>query len=158
LRRFQIWNEENDINFSRASVSEYVTLLKVSRRALRAVDRRSRIVLGGLYSRPKKGHSIYAKVFLRRLYRHRGVKRLFDGVALHPYSFNPGLMAKAIREARREMVRAGDGGTALYITEFGWGSQRPAEGGDGFEKGPRKQAAYLRRAYRILLANRKRWR
>ena len=55
------------------------------------------------------------------------------------------------------MRRHGDGSRGLYITEFGWGSQTRAAGGDGFENGPEVQADYLKEAWAILLANRRRW-
>ena len=51
----------------------------------------------------------------------------------------------------------GDAHKGLYITEFGWGSQTRAAGGDRFENGPAVQAKYVKRAWEILLANRRRW-
>ena len=56
------------------------------------------------------------------------------------------------------MRRHGDRRSDLYITEFGWGSQTWAAGGDRFEPGPAAQADYLKRAWEILLANRRSWR
>jgi len=44
----------------------------------------------------------------------------------------------------------------LLITEMGWGSQGGAEASQ-FEKGRRGQAVELRRAFRVLLKNRRRW-
>jgi hypothetical protein len=158
IRTWQIWNEENDHRFAEASVRDYVRLLRGSVPAIRSVDRGARIVLGGLYATPRIEPSLGATTFLSRLYRHRGIRGLFDGVAIHPYAFNPKLMATGIGALRRVMRRHGDGRSDLYVTEFGWGSQTRAAGGDGFEKGPAVQADYVKRAWEILLANRRRWR
>jgi hypothetical protein len=156
LRGWQIWNEENDHRFAEASVSDYARLLRVSAPAIRSVDPFARIILGGLYATPTVKPSLDATTFLELLYR-RGVKRLFDAVALHPYAADPGLMAADITAVRAVMARHGDGSRDLYITEFGWGSQEKAAGGDKFEIGPDLQAEYLKEAWAILLANRYRW-
>ena len=89
IRTWQIWNEENDHRFAEASVREYVRLLRGTAPAIRSVDPDARILLGGLYATPTRPPSLDATTFLSRLYRHRGVKGLFDGVALHPYAFDP---------------------------------------------------------------------
>jgi hypothetical protein len=157
IRAWQIWNEVNDHRFAEASVLDYVRLLRASAPAMRSVDPDARILLGGLYATPKIEPALDATTFLSRLYGYKGIKGLFDGVALHPYAFNPSLMAASITALRAVMRRHGDGHRDLYITEFGWGSQTRAEGGDGFEKGPAVQADYLKRAWAILLANRRRW-
>jgi hypothetical protein len=156
IRTWQIWNEENDHRFAEASVGGYATLLRVTAPAIRSVDPGARIVLGGLYATPRVKPSLYATTFLRRLYR-RGVRRLFDDAALHPYTPSPGAMATQIDDLRAVMRRHGEGYKGLYVTEFGWGSQTRAAGGDKFEKGPATQAAYAERAWRILFANRRRW-
>jgi hypothetical protein len=157
IRTWQIWNEENDHRFAEASVRDYVRLLRGSSPAIRSVDPDARVLLGGLYATPRVEPALDAATFLSRLYDHRGVKRLFDGVALHPYAFNPGLMAAGIAALRAVMRDHGDGQADLVITEFGWGSQTRAAGGDAFERGPAVQADYLKRAWAILLANRRRW-
>jgi hypothetical protein len=157
IRTWQIWNEENDHRFAEASVRGYATLLRVSSPAIRSVDSDARIVLGGLYATPTVKPSLPATTFLSRLYRRRGVRSLFDGVGLHPYAADPRLMAADIRAVRAVMRRNRDGRTGLYITEFGWGSQTRAAGGDKFEQGPAAQAEYVKRAWEILLANRRRW-
>jgi hypothetical protein len=158
LRTWQIWNEENDHRHAEASVRDYARLLRGSAPAIRSVDPGARILLGGLYAAPGEEPSTDAPQFLDRLYRYRGIKGLFDAAALHPYASDPGLMAAHIAALRAVMRRNGDGRSPLYITEFGWGSQTRAGGGDGFERGPATQADYLKRAWTILLRNRRRWR
>ncbi len=157
IRTWQIWNEENDHRFAEASVRGYAALLRGSAPAIRSVDPGAQIVLGGLYATPRVKPSLDATIFLSRLYRHRGIKGLFDGVALHPYAADPSLMANDISALRAVMRRRGEGHKGLYITEFGWGSQTRAAGGDKFERGPAVQAKYLKSAWEILLANRRRW-
>lgn len=157
IRSWQIWNEENDHRFAEASVGRYATLLRVSATAIRSVDPGARIVLGGLYAAPKIKPSLDATVFLRQLYRKRGMKKLFDAVALHPYAADPHQMAVHIRALRQVMRRHGEGHKELHVTEFGWGSQTRAAGGNKFERGPAVQALFLERAWRMLLANRRRW-
>jgi hypothetical protein len=158
IRTWQIWNEENDHRFAEASVRAYVRLLRGTAPAVRSVDPDARILLGGLYATPTRPPSLDATSFLDRLYRHRGVRDLFDGVALHPYAFDPEGMAARIAALRDVMRRHGDRRSDLYITEFGWGSQTWAAGGDRFEPGPAAQADYLKSAWEILLANRRDWR
>ena len=157
IRTWQIWNEENDHRFAEASVRGYAALLRGSARAIRAVDPNAQIVLGGLYATPRIEPSLYATTFLSRLYRHKSIKGLFDGVAVHPYAADPSLMAADISALRAVMRSHGEGHKGLYITEFGWGSQTRAAGGDKFEKGPAVQANYVKSAWKILLANRRRW-
>jgi hypothetical protein len=157
IRTWQIWNEENDHRFADASVRGYATLLRVAAPAIRSIDPGARIVLGGLYATPKIKPSLDATVFLDRLYRHRGIKGAFDAVGLHPYAPDPSLMAAQISALRAVMRRNDDRRKELYITEFGWGSQTRAAGGNKFERGPAAQARYVERAWEILLANRRRW-
>jgi hypothetical protein len=157
IRTWQIWNEENDHRYAGASVGGYAALLSASAPAIRSLDPGAQIVLGGLYATPRVKPSLDATTFLSRLYRRKGIKGLFDGVALHPYAADPSLMAADIDALRTVMRRHGDGHRDLYITEFGWGSQTRAAGGDKFERGPAVQADYLKRAWAILLANRRRW-
>jgi hypothetical protein len=157
IRAWQIWNEENDHRYAEASVPEYVQLLRISTPAIRSVDPGARILLGGLYATPRVAPALDATTFLARLYRHVGIRRLFDGVALHPYAADPSLMAADISALREVMRGHGDGRRDLYITEFGWGSQTRAAGGDKFERGPAEQAEFVKSAWEILLANRRRW-
>ncbi len=157
IRTWQIWNEENDHRFAEASVRGYATLLRASAPAIRSVDPGARIVLGGLYATPRVKPSLDATTFLSRLYRHEGIRGHFDGVGLHPYAADPTRMAADISALRAVMRRNGEASEGLYITEFGWGSQTRAAGGDKFERGPALQAQYVKRAWEILLANRRRW-
>jgi len=96
-----------------------------------------------------------AAAFLDRLYRSRGIRRTFDGVALHPYAANAGELRRLTERLRRVVVRHRDRRTGLYITEMGWGSQRNPRR-VAFEVGWRPQARELRRSYGYLIRNRRR--
>jgi hypothetical protein len=84
-----------------------------------------------------------------------GLGRHFDAVALHPYVADYRDLPNLIEEVRRVMRKAGYGDKSLWITEFGWGSNR---GESSFEKGPRGQVEQMRGALRLLTENRLAWR
>jgi hypothetical protein len=159
VRNWQVWNEQNYFYFtSHPNPRLYAKFLRISSPAIKGVDPGAHIMLGGMFGRPNPavvgGQAIAAAHFLERLYRVKGVKALFDGVALHPYTRTAKLMAPQIREIRKVMRAGGDGKTGLYITEMGWGS-----GGDSpLDKSPQGQANELKRAYGLLIRNRKAWR
>lgn len=149
IRRWQIWNEPNFFYFSvPRSPKLYAKLVKIAHHAIRSVDPRAKVVLGGLFAHPRQRppKAFQATTFLRRLYRVPGIKRSFEGVALHPYAADARLLRPDIRAIRSIMRRHHDGSTGLYLTEIGWGSGR----GTAFEKGPRGQVRELTQAFRIL--------
>jgi len=157
IRKWQIWNEANFFYFATpASPERYGRLLKITRRAMRRGDRRSEIILSGLFGNPKQRppRAMDATKFLNRLYRVRGIRRTFDGVALHPYAANSKVLRRLTEAVRGVIVRNRDRRTGLYLTEIGWGSQRnPRQ--VAFEVGWRPQARELRRSYRYLIGNRR---
>jgi hypothetical protein len=158
IHLWQIWNEENFFYFALpTSPSRYGELLKVSHRAIDSVDPHAKILAGGLFGnpRPRPPRGMKAAEFLRRLYRVRGVRAAFDGVALHPYVHDIPRLRQEVTSLRRVIVDAHDRGTGLYVTEFGWGSQ-PDPRRVAFEVGLRGQARELRGAYGYLIANRSR--
>jgi hypothetical protein len=158
IRRWQIWNEENFFYFTTpASPARYARLLKISRRAIEGADGRAEIVIGGLFGNPKERppRAMDAADFLERLYRSRVVKHAFDGVALHPYAADAGVLRRLTERIRAIMLRNGDRRAGLYLTEIGWGSQRNPRR-VAFEVGRRQQARELRRSYRYLIRNQRR--
>jgi hypothetical protein len=158
IRTWQIWNEVNFFYFVYpVSVSRYARLLKLTYPAIKSADPRARVVLSGLFGEPdergKRGMS--AADFLAGLYRVPGIKRFFDGVALHPYAFHVEDLEAMTEDIREVVLDNHDPGAALYITEMGWGSQNDPNV-VAFEQGIRGQARELRGAYRYLLGNRHR--
>ena len=155
VRQWQIWNEPNFLLFwhPRPSPAGYARLLETSAAAIRQVDPGARVVAAGLA--PVEG-GMLPWVFLRRLYSVPGARRSFDVVAIHPYSATLRGTIFQIRKARREMAAAGDSAKPLLVSELGVtsASQLPT----GFDWGLKGQATFLRRAYRVLLDSRRRWR
>ena len=158
IRTWQVWNEVNFFYFAYpVSVSRYARLLKLTYPAIKSTDPSARVVLSGLFGEPdergKRGMS--AVDFLAGLYGVPGIKRFFDGVALHPYAFHVEDLEAMVEGIREVVVDNHDPGAALYVTEMGWGSQNNSRI-VAFEQGIRGQARELRGAYRYLLGNRHR--
>jgi hypothetical protein len=155
IRNWQIWNEENFFPFAQpVSAAGYAKLVKLSAAAIRAEDPGAKVILGGLFARPKgkPSRAQSADSFLNRLYRSGGIKASFDGVALHPYAPDTAALRRYTEDLRAVVKKHGDGGTPLYITEMGWGSQSHSK--VSFEKGPKGQSRELRDAYGYLIKNR----
>jgi hypothetical protein len=158
IRAWQIWNEENFFYFANpVSPNRYARLLAITHQAMHRADPRAELVLGGLFGDPGESPppAYDAVDFLDRLYRLPGVKANFDGVALHPYAADTGVLAALVEGVRRTMVRHGDRRSGLYLTELGWGSQDDSAV-VSFEVGLHGQARELRGAYRYLLSSRHR--
>ncbi|HEX5988598.1 MAG TPA: hypothetical protein VFY75_00100 [Solirubrobacterales bacterium] len=158
IRAWQIWNEENFFYFAKpASPTRYARLLKISHQAVRRADPRADVVIGGLFGDPKQRppRAMDAVDFLDRLYQVPGAKATFDGVALHPYAADTGVLRGLVEGVRRTAVRHGDRRAGLYLTEVGWGSQNNPRV-VAFEVGLQGQARELRSAYRYLIGNRHR--
>jgi hypothetical protein len=157
IRIWQAWNEENFFYFTkRPSPTKYAKLVKISHRAIHAADRHARVILGGMFAlpaqRPPKAYA--ARAFLDLMYRRSpGIKRSFDGVAIHPYSRSYIYLKATINQVQNVMKRHGDGRTGIWITEVGWGSGHD----NGFEKGRKGQARQLKGAFRVFRKNRNRW-
>ncbi len=154
IRRWQIWNEPNYLLFwrPRPSPRGYARLLRISAPAIRRLDPGARILTAGV-APVEAGITPWS--FLRRMYAVPGVAHYFDVVALHPYAPYVEWVKREIRFVRRVMVDAGDGGTPLQLTELGVASDGVLE--NVFDEGPIGQAAFLRKAYRLVLRNRRGW-
>jgi hypothetical protein len=158
IHAWQIWNEANFFYFAfPVSPANYARLLKISYRAVKAADPRAQVILSGLFGEPDQGgrYGMDADVYLERLYRVPGIRRFFDGVALHPYAFHVRDLERMVEEMRDVVVRNHDARKGLYITEMGWGSKYNPNV-VAFDQGWHGQARELRGAYRFLLRNRRR--
>jgi len=158
VHAWQIWNEANFFYFAYpVSAGRYARLLKPTYRAIKAIDRRAKVILSGLFGNPDEGgrRGMDAPKFLAALYRVPGIRRFFDGVALHAHAFHVDDLETLAEEVRAVVVGNRDRGAGLYITEMGWGSQNDPQV-VAFEQGIRGQARELRKAYRYLIANRRR--
>jgi polysaccharide biosynthesis protein PslG len=158
IRNWQIWNEANFFYFATpASPSRYARLLKLSYRTVKRADPGAKVILSGLFGDPNPGppKGMDAVDFLDRLYAVPGIKRYFDGAALHPYAETAGDLALMTEGMREVMLDNRDGGAALYMTEMGWGSQNNPNL-VSFEQGVRFQIAEMTSAYEYLIQNRRR--
>lgn len=154
IKTWQIWNEPNIRKGAQhVQPGNYVRLIKISHRAIKSADRKAKILLGGMpgYVRTK------AWVYLSKLYKHRGFKRTFDAVAVHPYAGDVGHVFVQIRAMRRVMKDHHDGGAALWATELGWGSNPPAKN-QPINKGPQGQKRFLKFVFPLMRKYHKRWR
>ena len=160
ILRWQVWNEENFFYFAYpVSPTDYSLLLADAAEAIRSVDPDATVVLGGLYGRPRDGPPtgmMRAAPYLQRLYAIPGSRESFDQVAVHPYAPRAPGMERLVEAVRRVIVDNHDDAPML-ITEFGWGSQSGPRAVK-FERGLGGQARQLRRAYRLLIAARRRLR
>jgi hypothetical protein len=156
LLDWQIWNEANFFYFATpASPTRYARLLTLSDQAIRRADPRADVILSGLFAEPgaKPPNAMDAVDFLDRLYQVPGIKRHFEGVALHPYAEDAAAL-RAMTEGLRDVILDNrDPGARLYMTEMGWGSQNNPNL-VSFEQGVKFQIREMQRAYRYLVGNR----
>lgn len=157
IRRWEIWNEENIVTFAdRPDPLAFAKLIRISGRVLHRRDPGSKVIVGGFFGRPLQiPPNVASGDFLSRLYRAGGVKRHFDGVALHPYVARARAMGAQLDNLRRIMRAHHDAATPIYVTELGWGSR---SGPTRWERGLYGQARQLSRAFAMLSAQRLRWR
>jgi hypothetical protein len=149
VRYWQIWNEPNITRYwaTQPFAPRFVGLLRVSRRALRSVDRGARVVLPGLPNISWRA--------LRQIYAAGG-RGSFDVVALHPYTGKPRNVIRLVQFARRVMRAHHNGRMPVWITELSWpASEGKVDGTPGFETTERGQAARLRDALARLAAARR---
>jgi hypothetical protein len=165
FRVWQIWNEENFEYFvARPNPAQYGKLVKLSATAIKAADPGAKVVLGGMFARPREAEfqrrpplAYFATDFLDQMYRTTpGVKSFFQGVALHPYTGTYKSLTPYIEEFRDVLKANHDAGKGLWITELGWSSQHPSRG-NSFAKGRSGQAAQLKGAFGLLRAKRSKW-
>jgi hypothetical protein len=161
IRTWQIWNEPNFKYFvAKPNPTEYGKLVKASNAAIKSVDPGAKVVLAGLFGRPKgsrtksgkhKSLNWYAKDFLEAMYKaNPGIKSSFAGVALHPYTPRYQELPEEIEEIRNLLKDEKDSGKGLWITELGWSSEPPDPAIDQFAKGLAGQARELRGAFGLL--------
>jgi hypothetical protein len=153
ITTWQVWHEPNLTKYFLPSVSpsRYAKLLRISHDAIKQADPHAKILLAGLPAYAK----LTAWGFLKQLYKEKGIKRDFDGVAIHPYAPTVALQARALKQLRRVIVKHHDKRTPIWITELGWGSRPPDQ--YGLNKGVAGQARYLKKSFRMVLHHRRRW-
>jgi hypothetical protein len=166
IRTWQIWNEANFKYFVvRPNPGEYGKLVKASSAAIKSIDPGAKIILGGLFARPKEAEfkvkppqAYFASDFLAKMYRRTpGIKSKFSGVSLHPYTSDYRNLTPDIEEVRAVLKANGDAGKGLWITELGWSSETPNTS-DSFAKGIKGQVKQLKGGFSVLARNQAKWR
>ena len=157
IRTWQIWNEANFFYFAfPVSPSRYARALKIAHGAVKAVDPGAKVLLSGLFGKPDEGgrKGMPAARFLAGPLPRAGGQEPTSTASPCTPTPSTSTISKTLVEGMREVVvRNRDRGTALYITEMGWGSQNDPSV-VAFEQGIAGQARELRKAYRYLIANR----
>lgn len=128
ITSWQIWNEQNNSNYfaPRPKPRAYAKLVRLARSGARSVNKHAKIVFGGMARKPDPEHSMVASRFLKKLYRVKGAKRLFNVAAVHPYS-------PTVRDLKRQMsalhkvIKRHHDNARMWITEVGWGSAPPSK-------------------------------
>ncbi len=165
VRNWQIWNEENFKYFvAKPNPAEYGRLVKISYPALKGSDAGAKLILGGMFARPKEALSkakppraYFASDFLDQMYEESpGIKAKFNGVALHPYTGRYQELTPEIEEVRAVLRANKDAAKGLWITELGWSSESPTPS-NIFAKGVNGQAAQLKGAFSLLVAKQVKW-
>jgi polysaccharide biosynthesis protein PslG len=154
ITAWQIWNEPTLPKFFRQKhkARKYAKLVTISDRAIAAASRKAKVVLAGLtgYAKPR------ASTFLNKLYRIKGMKHHFDAAALHPYAPTIRQFRGEVRRIRRVMRKHHDAHTAVWLTEVGWGSEKPTRRWP-LNKGLRGQKRMLKKSFSLVLHKRRAW-
>jgi hypothetical protein len=166
VRTWQIWNEQNFKYFVvRPNPADYGKLVNLSYSAIKSVDPGAKLILGGMFARPKEAEfkgkpaqAYFATDFLDRLYQSTpGIKRKFSGVALHPYTGAYQQLTPDIEEFRTVLKANHDPGKGLWISEIGWSSKTRAQEDDAFAKGPKGQVTQLKGAFNLFVHKQAKW-
>ncbi len=115
IRMWQIWNEPNIIGFWPPQPFEprYIGLLRAARAAIKANDPGARVVLAGLPN--------FSWLHMQKLYK-LGARKLFDVVAIHPYTKDPAGVITILEKNRQVMDAAGDRNKPILADEVSWPS------------------------------------
>jgi hypothetical protein len=117
IHDWQVWNEPSHRLYwsQQPYYTRYLRLLAAARREIKAADPGARVVTAGLVDRSWDQ--------LDTLYR-RGGSRLFDVVAIHPFTLKVSNVMRIMRYAREVMRRHGDAGKPILVTELTWPSSK----------------------------------
>ncbi len=155
IRIWQVWNEPNIKHFwpLRPIAKTYVALLRAAHNAIKSADPGAKIVLAGIPN--------YAWVQLRSIYEVHGARRLFDVVAVHPYTVKPAGVITILRHVRKVMDKFGDTAKPMIADEVSWPSSAghvPHNGLFGVGTTQAGQARRLSQLLPLLVQNRRKLR
>jgi len=168
---WELWNEPDSPTFwpGAPQPAAYAALLRAAYPAIKSVQPSDIVVLGGLVGNNYE--------FLEQLYAN-GAQGSFDAVGIHTdtacltngpdvyYRDERGRIGRftfsAYREVHAVMNDHGDGGKQIWLTEVGWNSETTRRrscnvgmwaGKKRLGVSPRRQARFLRAAYRCVAAD-----
>ena len=106
---------------------EYVGLLKAAHDAIKALDPKATVVLGGLQMNgviPNPWSLVKVENFLQKVYGYAGRGPYFDVANIHPYVLatkeeGPVYAARLVKDTLRVMAKNGDAHKPLWVTETG---------------------------------------
>lgn len=116
---WEVWNEQNLGAFwENPDPDAYLTLLKSSYQVIKSIDPTLKVAIGGFAGVPTN--------FIDRLYL-AGAKFYFDIMNVHPYS-HPAMPERSLETQlgglKEVMAKHGDAQKPIWLTEFGWPTQR----------------------------------
>jgi hypothetical protein len=165
ITQWQCWNEPSSpFYFQNPNASLYAELVRLCHEAITGVDPNARILLAGLFGSPQGSPTSSAKKnviwkYLGRFYKVPGISAFFDAVSVHPYSSEKRELKRVLNKTLQAIVKAGDAGTQILVTEIGAGSAKPKKkdvekGRRPLIKGKKGQARLLKQQFNFLLQNR----
>ena len=154
IEAWQVWNEQNSPEFygPKPKPKAYAKLLDRAAGAIRAQDAAADVVLGGMAELAGVKKAIKGSKYVAKLYRVKGAKKDFDGVAPHPYGAKAKRVIEQVDLYRKVMKKARDKRADMWITELGWGSKK---GGHALHRGKKGQAQRLKQAFKYFKKKRK---
>lgn len=116
IRYWEVWNEPDIPAFWSVQpfAKSYVALLRAAHRAIKAADPGAKVVLAGLAN--------FSWLALSKIYAVHGANKLFDVLAVHPYTKLPRGVITILTNDRRMMDRHGDAGKPILADEISWPS------------------------------------
>ncbi len=112
----EVWNEPDNLYDwgQHINLADYARMYEAVRTAVHRVDRRARVMTGGL---------AWTESSLPRLLK-AFLGKPMDALAIHPYGATPSQSITVARDALADMRRSGRGGTPVSANEYGWTSIR----------------------------------
>ncbi|HEV2123573.1 MAG TPA: cellulase family glycosylhydrolase, partial [Chloroflexota bacterium] len=174
VRAYEVWNEQNlSIEWGGGPIDagRYVELLKAAYPAIKAADPQAIVLSGGLTPTGVDHPAIAVDDmrYLEQMYQYEGgiLRQVSDAIGAHAGGFNnppeadpvavnapfkndSSFYFRRIEHLRDVMVRHGDAGKKMWLTEFGWSTANPAPGYEyGADNTEQEQAEYLVRAFHL---------
>jgi hypothetical protein len=113
---YELWNEENTTAFWGPTAPDprrYADLYRRARAAIRRVDPRAKVIVGGL-AEP-------ASPFIAAMLAARPALRgAIDGVGVHPYAETPDAVLANVRVLRQRLDALHESRVPIHVTEIGW--------------------------------------